>query len=428
MTISMPMPTSRPLLTLTLSLALGVSGAAQTPPEKPMRQPDGGHFLEVSLHVPFSALDIASGPDATFEGTVWIERLSGRKYRGATTMMIESRAGSEITLPPLDFKTDADSDPIGEPESLGTGLPSSIYLHRLLSSSDFSLLPLRAVLPHAMPYTGRSRDAKKEYQPQGMGAVVEMHERDLGIKRVGAFPLTRHFYRSVRRFQPSGWELHDYIYSAEEKDDEAIFFSCGLRLLAHPTATLPDGTRPDSGVFHVASFNAVYLDWFGAAAVNPSESDKLMKPRDREGQYEKYRGELQNALYDALQSQGLGNPFDSPATFAMQHAELIDERLVQRLINLGNAKVLAQVAPALVEDDVAFDGKTHLKLWKEADDPTERLLLAAAAAKGGASDDDFLRECRLAVNSKSRTVRRAAWYLAKALGDADLERKAAAGL
>lgn len=412
----------RHLLTALALVPVPLTASAQEVPEKSRRQPDGGHFLDVSIHVPYSALDIKSGPDADFRGTVWIERMPGRKYRGASTMMIESRAGSELALPPIDLQTDADFDPMGEAESLGTGIPSSIYLHRLLSTSDFSLLPLRSVLAHAMPYGGRSREATKTISVPG--AAVEMHEKDLGIKRVGAFPLTRHFYRSVRRFQPSAWELHDYIYTVEEKDDEAIFFACGLRLLAHPHATLPDGTRPDSGVFHVVSFTTVYLDWFGASEVNPSESDKLIKSRDREELFGKYKTELQNALYDALQDQGLGNPFDSPATFAMQHADLIDERFVQRLINLGSPKVLAQVAPALVETNVKYDGKTHLKLWKEADDPAERLLLAAAAAKGGAKDDGFVRECRLAVKSKSRPVRRAAMYLAMALGESDLTKQA----
>ncbi len=414
--------------TFTTGLVLAI--ATLTPPllpeepTKPTRRPQESGFLEVTLSVPHSVFDFTSGNRSRTTGSIWFERTMGH-YVGGADLEVKDAAGRDIDLPSLDFKVDAAYDPNGEEESLGGPSIPNEYLFRALSTSDLALLPMRAMLPHRIEFGGKS---KTSHQAKAIGAQVDVAESDLGPGRVGGIMTNRYFTRTVRRFVPSNYELHDYVLTSEDPKDGFVMYSCGLRLLVHPTKTAPDGKRPPSGVFHVTQFEAVQLKWF-ADGPRFEEDDRLVPAREQKSLRDsKYATGLENALFDALQVEGIGNPFENPAAFAFVHGELLTEKTFQRLINLNQPKVLVLTAPFVVENPIPFDPKAHVAAWKKADDPAERLLLAAAAVAGGEKNAQFKREAEIAVHSKDDTVLRAALVLANALGDASLAERAKQGL
>ncbi|MBI4882169.1 MAG: hypothetical protein HY812_21285 [Planctomycetes bacterium] len=375
--------------------------------ERPKRRPDGGGLLQVTLAVPSSALNVKTGSRASFSGTIWYERLAGNKYRGATTLAMEDASGRSTKLPDFALQLDADSDPAGAADPLSGSTLQDSVLFRALASSDLGLLPVRVLLPHLMPYGGNSRSASKEVQLEG--ATVEWHEDNLGTRRLRGTVADLYFTRSVRRFPSSGFQIHDFVLACEFKDEGVVAYGSGLRLLVHPTRKLEGGEKPRAGVFHIATFTATQLEWLS--------EEPYLDAGEKTGLEDKFRFGLENALFEALKTEGIGDPFDSPAVFALEQAALLDARSAQRLINLDSPKVLAMTAPLLVESGVSFDGAPHLKYWKSADDPLERLLLAAGAAAGGKKEPRFAQEAEMALHSKDPSLLRAVKLLAKALND-----------
>lgn len=417
---------SRSSITYTIAVALATlaPGLRAEEPTKPKRRPQESGFLEVTLSVPHSVFDFTSGNRSRTTGSIWFERTMGR-YVGGADLSVKDKDGRDIDLPSLDFKVDAAYDPNGEEESLGGASIPNEYMFRALATSDLALIPIRALLPHRIEFDGKS---KTSHQAKAIGAQVDVSESDLGPGRVGGIMTNRYFTRTVRRFVPSNYELHDYVLTAEDPKEGFVMYSCGLRLLVHPTKLAPDGTRPPSGVFHVTQFEATQLKWY-ADGPRFDDDDRLVPPRDQKSLRDsKYVSGLENALFEALQVEGIGNPFENPAAFALVHGDLLNEKSFQRLINLKSTKVLILTAPLVVENPVPFDPKTHLAAWQKADDPAERLLLAAAAVAGGAKKPEFQHEAEIAVNSKDATVLRAAMVLANALGDAALAARAKEGM
>ena len=377
--------------------------------EKPPRKPDGGGYFEVNLAVPYSGLALDSGPKANYRGLLWFERLVGKKFQGATSLTLVDRSGQPAKLPNIEFEVDANLNARGAEEALGGGIPDALCL-RAVSSSGISLLPVRTLVPHLMEYAGRQREALAEWQ--AVGATVAMHERSLGPRRLRGDMADQYFTHTVRRLQPSGYELHDFVFTCEIVKDETVLYGRGIRLLTHPTAKLPSGESPPSGVFQMLSFNVHQREWLS--------DEFFLDQRERSALDGKFEDSLVNALFDAMDGEGVGNPFESPAAFALVKSDLLNAHTMKRMINLKNSKLLTLTAPPLVENPFEFDTSVHLTFWKTADDPAERLLLAAAARAGGADEPAFREEAQLAIGSGDPIVLRAALVLAQALKDRQL--------
>jgi hypothetical protein len=402
-------------------LAAGLLAADAAPsdaPERPRRRPDGGGYFVVRGSVPLSSVALGGGDDSRFEGTLWFAPETGKNFHGATTLTVKSAAGARVELPAIEFTVDADLDAAGAAEAQDGALDEAVL--RALSASDLALLPLSGLLCHHMPYEGSSKQASKETRVSDGSATVQWSETDLGQGRTGGVMTRRYFTRSVRRLLPSGFAIHDWVLTCRDPDENLVLYSTGLRLLAHPSRPLEGGVRPAGGVYLVVKFEATQLEWL--------TDEEMVENADRAALEEKFRTGLENALFQALKTEGIGDPFDSPAAIALRLSGLLDDKSLARLINGGDRKALTLVAPQIVSDRIPLDPAAHLELWKTTDDPAERLLLAAAAATGGASEPRFEEELALALNSRDQTVLRAAALLARALGDADAQKRAEDGL
>ncbi|MFH0944605.1 MAG: hypothetical protein V2A76_05345 [Planctomycetota bacterium] len=378
--------------------------------ERPARKPDGGAYFEVSVAVPLSSLDLLSGPKANYRGKLWLERLVGKKFRGGCDLTMQDRSGNPVTLPDIGFQVDANLNVTGAEEDLsGPTLPNALC-RRAVASSGISLLPVRALLPHLMEYESRQRKALAEWQ--AVGATSEMRETNLGPKRLRGTMADQYFTHAIRRLQPSGYELHDFVLTCEDTSEEEVMYARGLRLLVHPTLKLPDGGAPPSGVLQMLTFSAHQLEWLS--------DQEYLSPQEQSSLDSKYEDSLVNALFNAIDGEGVGNPFESPAAFALASSGLLDERTMRRMVALKNSKLLTLTAPLVVDNPFAFDPELHLTFWNTADDPAERLLLAAAATVGGAKEAAFAKEGRMALGSNDPIVLKAALVLGKALKDQDL--------
>ena len=392
---------------LLLALAPAALGADL---EKPTRKPDGGAYFEVAVAVPVSSLDLASGPKANYRGRLWLERLMGKKFQGGTDLTVQDRSGNPVSLPEIAFQVDANLNAAGADEDLRGPLIKAALCQRAAASSGISLLPVRALLPHLMEYESRQRKALAEWQ--AVGATVEMRESSLGPKRLRGTMADQYFTHAIRRLQPSGYELHDFVLTCEDAKEETVMYARGLRLLVHPTLKLPDGSIPPSGIIQMLTFTAHQLEWLS--------DEGYLSQSERSSLDSKYEDGLVNALFEAIDGEGVGNPFESPAAFALASSGLLHERTVKRMVALKNSKLLTLTAPLIVDQPFTFDTALYLTFWKTADDPAERLLLAAAAAAGGAKESAFAEEGRMALGSKDAIVLRSVLVLGKALKDTAL--------
>ena len=400
-----------PRAAFALMLALVAAAPAVAQKERPKRRPAEGGYLGVRLTILHSELDGIATDDTN--GSVWFVPTTGKDFEGGADLAVATGSG-DVDLPDFDIKLDADYDAFGAEEPANGPLDTDLVL-RALSSSDLSLIPIRLLIPHRMTYDGNSREATKEIQCTG--ATVEMGETKLGTRRFEGIPHDVYFTTIVRRFQPSGYQIHDYVVTAEDKDEGYVMAGAALRALIHPTLG-PDGGRPaEAGVLMIVRADVHQLHWL--------RDRSLLEQKDQEWVAQKFEQNLMNGLFAAMQREGVGDLFDSPSALTMATVGLLDERNLGRLINIEDPKPLAMIAPQIVDMGLEFDGATHLKLWKEADDPVRRLLLAAGAAAGGKKDPAFKREAKLAVQSSDRSVLRAARVLATALGDAALAAEAA---
>ncbi|MCC7170639.1 MAG: hypothetical protein IT459_09335 [Planctomycetes bacterium] len=372
---------------------------------KPKRRPEGGTQFAIERTVVASAIG-TEGSKLT--GSVWLERKMGNKFVGQAALT-DAKAG-KLTLPDIQFQTDADLDPAGAEETLDVGTLDSAFLGRAASSSDLGLLPVRALLPHNTHFDGKSRKSTREVKV--VGATVEFTETDLGSPPLHADATEMYFTRIVRRHQPSGFEIHDYVLTYKKRPEDFLLASRALRMLVHPSGKTADGKHPPGGVFEVSLLTAQQIDFRDD---EPALEDKEQKKVD-----EKFQEKLLDALFEAMPSEGLGDPFDSPAAIGARASGLLDQRAVARLLNIGHPRALASTAPLLVEKSFTFDPAVYVKAWRIADDPVERLLLAAGAAAGGAKEPCFAEEAKLAMQSKDPRVLAAALALAKGMKDTAL--------
>lgn len=384
-----------------LLLALASDLTAQ--PERPVRPPVGGGSLHVTLSIAKAHGHLKPGDS---DGEIWFEPTGSKKYRGATTLAPLGADGAAIALPEVAFQLDADLDPLGAEEPLPGPLASGLLL-RAATSSDLALIPIRLLLPHKMNYDGTSREATKAVQC--VGATVEMREVKLGARRIEGVSHDLYFTRSVRRYQPSGYQIHDYVLTAEDAAEGYVMAGAAMRVLIAPPGAAGATDGPEAGVLLVSRIQCDRLNWLNGRVLVPAS--------EMSGLLEKFGQNLANGLFEAMETEGLGDPFDSPSAVALATTGMLDDKTVARLLNIGHPKSLAMLAPQLVAARVRFDPAVYLKLWRAADDPVRRLLLAAGARAGGADDPAFVREATLAVAGHDRKALRAARLLASALGD-----------
>lgn len=387
------------LVTFACGLTQSVDAQGLT---KPKRRPEGGSQFAIERTVVLSAI----GTDGSkLTGSVWLERKMGNKFVGQA-ILTDAKAG-KLTLPDIQFQTDADLDPAGASETVDVATLHDVLTGRAAASSDLALLPIRALLPHNTHFDGKNRKSTREVKVDG--ATVEFTETDLGSPPLHADATEMYFTRVVRRFQPSGFEVHDYVLTFKKRPEDFLLASRALRMVVHPSAKTAAGEHPAGGVFEIALFEAQQTDFRDD---EPALEDKEIKKVD-----DKFQEKLLDALFEAMPSEGLGDPFDSPAAVAARASGLLDQRAVARLLNIGHPRALASTAPLLVEKSFTFDPAAYVKAWRTADDPVERLLLAAGAAAGGAKEARFAEEAKLALQSKDPRVLAAALALAKGMKD-----------
>ena len=394
--------TRRSFFVLAVASIAAVAHAA----DRPRRQPTEGGEWQVTVQVLESKLAIPAGNG---NGVIWFGSEGSRKFQGASSVAIRG-GGKEVPLTEVAFQLDADEDPRGAEETysgVSTGLDR---LGRALTSSDFSVLPIRAFHWHHMTYDGSNRSARKTVQAKGHG--VEFQTEKLGATRARSIALDQYFTKSVRRYPGSGFEIHDYIFTAEyesaKENEHYVAFASGYRVFVMPE--LGSGA---ASIALLARFQTQRLDWGrnlgeGEALVDPATAGKLVKSGD-DG--------VVDALFVAMQDEGIGNPFDSSALAVLEKVGLFDASAASRLVNIGQPRPLAMIAPLLVAKKLAVDGAKYKKAWSECDDPAYRLLLAAGAKIGGKDDPNFTKEAQLALKSKDPIVLRSLVTLANALAD-----------
>lgn len=419
---------------MVVALTLGAAHGADDEVARPTSaRPSGAARFLVSVTTHRDKLSEDGGGLGGFSGEVWFQPVGGGKYEGGTSL---SPANADLddddaVLTKIAFRLDASLNPYGEEETLGVPDLDESLLLRAASSSDLAIAPMRMLVPHLMEFEGSSRESRIEVKCSGGGATVEMEAKRLGTQRINGTQHDLVFTRILRRFEPSGYQLHDFVLTAKDSGEDFISASYALRLLVHPTLTVA-GTHPTAGLLRATTLEANVMTWASRKTSRAgSRSGGNCPPEDMaalRGHFELHVG---NALFKRMEVEGVGDPFDSPASLALQDTRLLDERTAQRLINTGNPKALAMLSALMVESRFSYDPATHLKLWKAEDDPARRLLLAAGARVGGAKDPRFAEELKLAIESSDRAVLRAAACLAKALGDSNAEKealkKAAAG-
>lgn len=402
----------RIIKTTTVLLLACFTGAPTLAADRPKRKPAEGGEWRINSAVIESKLSIPAG---AITGAVWFRNDGNRKFTGESTLVLRSQTGEEIPLSAPVFALDAEEDARGAVEDYGSDSPDRALLSRSLTASDFSLIPIRLLQWNRVAGDGKERVATKSVQAEGQS--VEWSSERLGTTRLGGLTHDQLFTRCVRRFRPSGFEIHDYLFTAEyHSDKEAehyVAYATGYRAIVHPTRLGSDGKRPEGGMLALIRLQASRLDWEremgqGEALVPEGEAAKIAKKGEEK---------IVDALFASMQDEGIGDPYDSPALAILRRTGSFDKAAATRLVNIGSPKPLAMVTPLLVEKGFEIDGTKFKKLWSDADDPVLRLLYAAGAQLGGKSDPAYSKEAKLAANSKDPRVLRAALTLATALAD-----------
>jgi hypothetical protein len=394
-----------------LALSLAVADGALARADRPQRKPAEGGEWRVSIAVLESHLSLPAG-NAT--GVVWFQNGGNRKYAGETNLVF--RAGAEeIAIAAPDFALDADEDAAGLAEEYAGAAVSRALLARSLTASDFALVPIRALQWQRIAGVSGERIAKKSVN--AVAQSVEWSAERFGTARLGGLTHDQILTRCVRRFQPSGFEIHDYLFTAEyhsEKESEHyVAFATGYRAFVHPGVTIQGGKRPEGGLLALVRIQATRLEWDRKMG----DGDPMVPDTDAATVLKRGDEAILDALFRAMEDEGIGDPFDSPALALVRRTGAFDKAAATRLINIGKPKPLAMAVPLIVEKGFDVDGAKFKKLWSDADDPVLRLLYAAGAQQGGKSDPAFRQETKVASNSSDPRVLRAALVLANALAD-----------
>lgn len=391
------------------ALGLAARAPGETWDQKPKSGPsDRARMAEVLIAVPWSTLGLGSGRGETFSGRVACWQSSGSEWSVATDLKLRDGSGAPLAVPEkIRFKLSAEGDALGGGEDLDAAEIPPELRYRLLGASDFGLIPLRMLFRHKMPSGTGSRMATKTISHEKFQATYE--EKFLGVETVSRTPLHAFQTRTVRTFVPSGFQLVDYTLTYERENDNTVMAAFGLRMLVHPSRQLPGGVEAPGGVFHIAVLKTHQLDWLQEASpITPTEWDARMS---------KWYDRLVDQLFAGVAEEAVGNPFESPSAFALRAVHVFNERSLHRLASGADPRVLAPIAPQLVDGGPNFDPARFAAARGKTEDPLQRLLLAAAAAAGGAADPEFAADARLALLSKHGDTLRAAFYLARALRD-----------
>lgn len=404
--------THRPLLPrllfATALVTVGADAARAADPVKPERKPKDAASMHVTVLVPYSTLGLGAGRGEVFSGKIHYWPNQGPTWVALTDIGLKDAGGR--TLSPqtgLTFRLSKEKDAVGAAVELNGVEDLAKLGTRIVHESDLALLPLRALVPNVMPSGSGRAAAVKELNHEHYH--VEINEKYVGAEQISMTPLHRNFTRSVRTLRPSGFQIVDYVLSYEDERDASIMASNSVRMFVHPTATLPDGTRPPAGVFHIEYVHAYQLDWLKETAVIDGPEWVRRNP--------KWTESLADQLFLGMADEGVGDPFHSPAAFALRALRVLNENVLARLVNIddGHPKLLAQLTPQLLDLPLSFDPARFIEAHGKTEDPAQRLLLAAAAVTAGANDDALRRECEIALYSKDDVVRRAALLLARAL-------------
>ncbi|MFH0946393.1 MAG: hypothetical protein V2A76_14440 [Planctomycetota bacterium] len=371
------------------------------------RRPEGGVADFVQIEVPWTALLPQGGRNQRSVGRLKFWKSEGPHYAFATDLPLPG--GDGRTPSPeegLTFRLNKQGDAFGAGADLEGPDHSLTMCGRLLAKSDFALLPLRMLFPHEMPASSGGRPSERTLDHEEYQVLFE--ERFAGVETISYTPLRSHDCRTVRTLLPSGFQLVDYTLTYEDERDETVMAGFGIRMLVHDDKPLPDGRTAPSGIFHFSVLRTHQLDWMRETTVIPvKEWDRL---------YERWMDRLPDRLFTAIQREAIGNPFCSPAAFALRVLNLLDESSLHRLASHADARTLSAVAPHLLDRPIAFDPSPFLKAWETADDPVRRLLLAAAVAATGSWQPRFVTEAEIGLHSRDRETVRAALLLAASLG------------
>lgn len=395
------------LAIVALALVLSPFQEKEEKLDRPKRKPDSGSLVQLRATVAFSQLGLGFGAHGSFSGQAWFVSGVSRKYTGKHRVDVKDAAGAALPPADLAFQLDADEDAKGSDENIPEHDVPVALAGRIAASSEFALFPLRMLIPHHMEYGGSSGKSHKEVK--AIGSTVEWDEERLGTVRIEGLTYDQLFTRSVRRFAGSSWEIHDYVLTVEEPKDQIIAGSMALRMFVNSTWKGKDGRPLEGGVVQLAQLACTHQEWMSEREIVPAADKAKLE--------QKFAQKLVDGLFIAMASEGVGDPFDSPAAVALAQSDLLDANGLGRLINIGNPKSLAMVVPLLAKKPFEFDPSSHLKLWRASDDPVLRLLYAAGAKFGGAKDPGFEKDLDLALQSKDPKVLRAAVLLATALGD-----------
>lgn len=373
--------------------------------ELPRRKPEFGQKMNVAVEILANEIDPAIGNRTfDFDLAYWKGGELDTRFKLATTRTI----GGKAAPGPREFETTKEYDPIGGRVTIGA-TPDAELLLRVVDPSDFALTPMRCLLRHKMP-SSAGNAAEKELS--GGGFHVKWSERFAGVKQISITPLQVTRGRSVRTFGPSGFRLVDHYLTYEDARDDSIMGAFCVRVLWRPSrGDAPDA--PPSGVYFAAVFHLTQLDWLKEGEVIPE--DAWTNANDE------WREMLAEDLFDSIGAEAIGDAFDSPSAFVLRAMNLLTPPILHRVASRTDPKLLAAIAPIVVDQAVSYDPSRFDKAYEKAVDPVQRLLLGAAAvAAGSKAAATYRADAALALRSSRPDTLRAAFLLARALGDPEL--------
>ena len=372
----------------------------------PGRRPEGGVAYYVEIAVPWTSLELGDGRDERYQGRLKFWESEGPLYAAATNLVLRNGRGEQVSQPSeLTFRLNDKGDAFGGGEALSGGALPPELGYRLISQTDFALLPLRMLFPHKMPTALGSGPAFRAIEHEQYR--VQFEQRFSGVEMISRTPLRSYASRTARTFLPSGFELVDYTLTYEDDRDDTVMAGFGIRMLVQHDRPLRDGRPAPSGVHHLSLLRTHQLDWMRETTVIPV--------RDWNEKYNKWWERLPDQLFAALSEDALGDPFGSPVAFALRALRLLDEPTLHRLASQANARTLSALAPHLIDLPLTYDPSRFQAAWEASLDPVRRLLLASAVAATGEWQPRFVTEAEIALHSRDASTLRAALLLSKML-------------
>jgi hypothetical protein len=396
-------------LTFLASLLVASTAATATADEwdaLPVRKPEFGQKMTVSVEELVNEITpLIKVAPFSFDLAYWKPSELATEFKLASTRYIDGKPAPGDR----EFATTKEYDPLGDKVMIAS-VPDPELLARAVDNSDFALVPLRVLLRHQMQASSGS-GAEKEHS--GPGFHVKWSERFAGVRTLSMTPLQLTRGKSVRTFAPSGFRLIDHYMTFEDARDNSMMGAFCVRVLWHPNRVGENGVRPANGVFFAAKLKLVQIDWLKEGEIIPEKY--------WEAEEEDWKELLAEDLFDSFGAEALGDPFDSPSALAMRAMHPLTPAIVHRIANRTDPRLLAALAPVLLDEPVSYDPARFDAAYGKAVDPVQRLLLGAAAGAAGAKQRaQYVADCSIALHSERPTTLRAAFMLARVLGDAEL--------